>query len=180
MLINPVKATRMKYGKNIGLAGANDTCYEVCGAFSRSADPYNLDPACANECEKFINELKVELLGVDPCDHQFPYPPVIWDEVPNYVPMLIRKGNSPEEALEKCNKLCEKNSLALECQEKCKLHYNAIEVRPTVIPKQHPVKVKTIRENDKVDAETARNKWIIFGCLLFMILCIFIFVLRRQ
>lgn len=127
--INPVKATCEKYKNSVGgLKGYNDTCYEVCAAYSGTVDVYDMDPMCAQACEDFITQKKYEIFGVGNCDHQEPARPVIWEKTPNFVPELLKKGYTPEQALQQAYKLCEQSGInAGECRNKAKLHYDAIE-----------------------------------------------------
>lgn len=127
--VNPVKATCLKFnGKADALQGMNDTCFDICAGFSGTSDVYEVDQQCAQSCTDFIEAKKKEILGVDSCDHQVPYRPAIWNQVPHFVPALLRKGLSPEEALQKGLELCNKKPLLLaECREKCQTDYNAIE-----------------------------------------------------
>jgi hypothetical protein len=129
--INPVKATCMKYGdKYDGIQGLNDTCFSICGAFSGTTNVYDMDPLCTKSCEDLIEKRKKEIYGVGSCDHQVPYKPVIWDQTPNYFPSLIKKGVEPSTALSVCKKLCNEKVplLSEECQDKCQLHFNSVEM----------------------------------------------------
>lgn len=127
--INPVKATCMKYdGKDHGIQALNDTCFKICGDFSGSNSNYNMDPECSNSCQEFIEKKKREIFGVGSCDHQVPYRPVLWGEIPPYVPALLAKGLSPEGARDECLKLCETVTNRVDdCKERCIVNYNAIE-----------------------------------------------------
>lgn len=127
--INPVKATCWKYdGVDHGIQGINDTCFGICGAFSGTSDPYNMDPVCTKACEDLVEKRKLEIFGVGSCDHQVPYKPVLWDEVPRYVPQLLKQGLSPSASRAKCKELCSNvTNLVAECRNRCDLDYNAIE-----------------------------------------------------
>jgi len=128
--INPVKATRAKYeSSDCQMADVNNTCYEICAAFSGTTDPYNMDPACTKACDDYIEQRRLTLYGVGWCDHHAPNKPVIWNQVPNFVPNLVRKGVSPNQALQQGMEMCAKYvpTLVEECKNKCQLHYNAIE-----------------------------------------------------
>lgn len=127
--INPVKATCQKCGPDCELQGLNDNCFEICAAFSGTTDPYNMDPECTKSCEGLIEQKKIDRYGVGSCDHQAPYKPVIWNQTVNYLPQLLRKGYSPQEALNGCYDLCKKyaKNLTEECISKCDFHYSAIE-----------------------------------------------------
>jgi hypothetical protein len=126
--INPVKGTCWKYqGRDYGIQGLNDTCFGICAAFSGTNDVYSMDPDCSQACTNLIEERKVQIFGVGSCDHQVPYRPVIWEQVPRYVPSLLKKGLTPEEALQGCLNMCQKHNLAEDCQEKCQIDYHSIE-----------------------------------------------------
>lgn len=126
--INPVKAvTNLGYAKR-DIIGPSDKCYSICSAFSSGDDAYNIDKDCAKECDSFVEKRRREVYGVGRCDHQAPYRPVIWDNIPNLVPKFVKKGKSPEEALQLAREMC-KNvpNLYNECVDLAELHYNAIE-----------------------------------------------------
>ena len=128
-LVNPVKATCMKYAKSPtnGIQGYNDTCFGICAAFSGTYDTYAMDPQCSKACENLIEQKKHELYGVGSCDHQVPYRPVFWGQVPRYVPVLLKKGETPENSLNKCLKLCQTSNLVEECRDSCIVDFNAVE-----------------------------------------------------
>lgn len=128
-LVNPVKATCMKYAKSPtnGIQGYNDTCFGICAAFSGTYDTYAMDPQCSKACENLIEQKKHELYGVGSCDHQVPYRPVFWGQVPHYVPVLLKRGETPENSLNKCLKLCETSNLVQECRDACVVDFNAVE-----------------------------------------------------
>lgn len=167
-LINPVKATCQKYGKNYdGIQAINDTCFGICGAFSGTNDVYNMDRKCTSQCEKLVEERRHVLYGVGSCDHQTPYRPVLWGQVPRYVPILIRRGKDKEEARMICKKLCEGNIplLKAECKEKCDLDASAVEEYEEV-PSSF---ISPYPSND----QTNSPKKGIFGFLLLILLLIF-------
>ena len=145
--IDPVKATCMKYAnKDHGIQGLNDTCFGICAAFSGTNDVYNMDPACSKSCTNFIEKRKREIFGVGSCDHQVPYRPVIWQQIPRYIPALLNNGDNKEQAKIKCFSMCEKYmpNLTSECKEACIVDYNAVteeEYRDNSI-KQHTVKAE--------------------------------------
>lgn len=135
--INPVKAICTKFQPDCDIVEANDACYEICAAFSGTTDPYNMNPECTKMCDNYIEELRIMNFGVGRCDHQTPHKPVIWNQVPNYVPQLIRDGRSPQDALQQGLKMCAQHvpTLVNQCQDKCRLHYAAIEQYKPVGPK---------------------------------------------
>jgi hypothetical protein len=123
--VNPVKATRMK--GNIGIQEMNDTCFSICGAFSGTNNAYDMDPACSKSCADLIEQKKYEVYGVGSCDHQVPYRPVLWGQVPSFIPGLLRSGYDPDSALKICKEKCKNINNNLECIEVCDRDYNAIE-----------------------------------------------------
>lgn len=126
--INPVKATCMKYDcTDHGIQGINDTCFGICASYSGTYDTYDMDPKCSKACTELVEQRKKEIFGVGSCDHQVPYRPVAWEQVPRYVPILLKKGLKPIQALNKCVKLCESSKLKEQCQEDCLVDFNAIE-----------------------------------------------------
>lgn len=128
--INPVRATCMKAeGTDFGMQAANDTCYGICAAYSQNSDLWQADPQCIKACDDYINEKRIEIYGVGQCDHQTPFHPVIWDQVPRYVPYLLKNGREPGQAMGECMQLCDKfvPMLKEECRDKCIIDFNAIE-----------------------------------------------------
>lgn len=133
--IDPVKATCMKYeNKNHGIQGINDTCFGICAAFSGTNDVYNMDPECSKSCVNLIEKRKKEIFGVGSCDHQVPYRPVIWQQIPRYIPTLLKNGESKQQSKLKCFSMCEQYvpNMVSECKESCILDYNAIVDEPYI------------------------------------------------
>lgn len=184
--VNPVKATCWKYqGIDHGIQGINDTCFGICAAFSGTNDAYNSDPKCTQACEDLVEKRKIEIFGVGSCDHQVPYKPVIWQEIPRFVPQLLRQGYSVEDSKERCLKMCEETSLVNECRENCLLDYHAIEVDKSVpMIGKEPIKINSIEgfksSNGKQQDSSVWGK-IIFGTLLFALLIglIIVFVIYK-
>lgn len=129
--LNPVKATCMKYGDRptqYGIQGINDTCFGICAAFSGTNDIYDMDPVCSKACTDLVEKRKHELFGVGSCDHQVPYRPVAWQQVPRYVPLLMKRGAPKEEAKQICLKMCQGvPNLVKECEDHCILDSNAVD-----------------------------------------------------
>lgn len=154
-VINPVKATCMKYtGKDHGIQGLNDTCFGICAAFSGTYDTFDMDPKCSQSCTDFIEQRKHEIFGVGSCDHQVPYRPVAWGQIPRFVPRLLQKGNGVEQARQTCKNMC--NSavplLAAECRETCDLDANAVEeYKPKTTPKPTPTpyRMTNLKQEEK-------------------------------
>jgi hypothetical protein len=179
----------MKYdcqGPELALQGMNDTCFSICSAFSGTPDVYNMDPVCTQTCKDFVEKLRYEVFGVGSCDHQQPLLPVVWEQYPNYVPDLIKKGLTPEDALREGMALCDKNVplLASQCKDDCRLHYNAIENIEKPMLKHHhtvkninPVKTESPKE---VMSKIEDYKWIILTGLLVVIFLFFYFKRRMN
>jgi hypothetical protein len=127
--LNPVKAVcNMKKWYPKDIIGMNDACFGICAAFSSGDDAYRIQPECAKACDDFIEQRRREVYGVGSCDHQAPYRPVIWDNIPRFVPTLMKKGKSPEEALAMGKKMCQNvPNLLNECIELCNLDFSAVE-----------------------------------------------------
>src|SRR5690606_17263003 len=83
---------------------------------------------CSQTCREYVEKQRVSEFGVGRCDHQTPYIPVIWDQVPHYFPHLL-KDMTPEQALPVCKKMCADRipSLSLECEDKCITDFYAVE-----------------------------------------------------
>jgi len=129
--INPVKATCMRCDADggCGIHSYNDTCFNICAAYSGTYDTYAVDSDCAKACSDMIEEKRHQFYGVGSCDHQQPYRPVIWDETPAYFVKLLNDGIAPKDALKESKKLCEmySSNLASECIEKQVNLFNALE-----------------------------------------------------
>ena len=126
--LNPVKAVKkLGYSKR-DIIGPSDKCFTICAAYSSRDNAYKIAPDCEKRCEDFVEERRREVYGVGRCDHQAPYRPVIWDNIPHYVPLFLAKGKSPDEALVEAKKMCLKvPNLYNECVDMCNLDYDAIE-----------------------------------------------------
>jgi hypothetical protein len=128
--IDPVKATQLKMesdASGTSLQELSDTCYGIVAAFEGSNSSQIIDRTLAQQCDNYIEQNKLLMLNVGSCDHQAPYRPVVWNQVPPFVPMLMNKGATPERALAEAEALCQQNPLiAEECMEKNRLYYNAI------------------------------------------------------
>lgn len=173
-LVNPVKATCMKYAKSPtnGIQGYNDTCFGICAAFSGTYDTYAMDPQCSKACENLIEQKKHELYGVGSCDHQVPYRPVFWGQVPRYVPVLLKRGETPENSLNKCLKLCKTSNLVEECRDTCIVDFNAVE--PFVKKEQDkPQKLEKIeKEPEKKD----NNNILIVILIVMFLVSLYVFL----
>jgi hypothetical protein len=182
--INPVKATCMKFqGTEHGLVGINDTCFGICSAFSDCINTYDMNKQCSQACDAFVEKRKREIYGVGRCDHQAPYRPVIWEQFPRYVPQLLKKGLSPDQAKEQCMKLCDKNNalVASECKEMCVLDRNAIEEEEITPPSPAPPSPtppevgEEVQENYKaVTGSTGGDIGIIVGAVIGVIILLYI------
>jgi hypothetical protein len=141
--INPIKAIISKYSRvgDYGIHELNDDCYGICAAFSGTD---NMDRQCVRACEHLIESKKREMHGVGSCDHQVPYPPLVLDITPRYVPILIKNGYTHENAKTTCVELCKGSLHTIECEEKCTLDHDAIvredEHPPSPPPRHHKKK----------------------------------------
>lgn len=171
--INPVKATCIRYKDDENsIQGLNDTCYGICAAFSGSQNVYMIDPDCAKSCQDFIEKKKKDIFGVGSCDHQTPYKPVIWNQVPRFVPKLLQKGLTVEQSREQCKVMCDKSTpmLAAECREYCDVDANAVEVYKEEKPKpkvSQPTMVKT-----SLKQEETKHPVLFWSVLVLLILCV--------
>ncbi len=131
--INPVQAVRKMLGNGYcGINKANELCYEVCAAFQGDNIDANLVPKeCGKECEKMINDLRMQKWGLTKCEHAGPWKPLIRDG-PVFFPKLysdsFRDGGTgdKEGALRECEKMCKDTVYPGECKERCLLHSYAI------------------------------------------------------
>lgn len=171
-VINPVKATCMKYsGKDHGIQGLNDTCFGICAAFSGTYDTFAMDPKCTQSCEDFIEQRKHEIFGVGSCDHQVPYRPVVWQQVPRFVPRLLQKGMKVEQARKVCKDMCASSVplLVAECAEKCDLDANAVEeFKPPIKQPQPPPAPRAIN----LKKEEKKHPVLFWTILAIMILAV--------
>lgn len=174
--INPVKATCMKYKGHCDLADINDTCYGICAAFSGTTDVYNMDPNCTQACDEFIEQKKIDQYGVGNCDHQAPYKPVIWGQVPRYIPQLI-KEMSPKQALKTCNNMCmSMPNLVNECQDHCELDYNAIEQQEVTEGFQKLPDMRVIQFVENPTKNFEKEHPVAYGFLMALLIVVIIVV----
>lgn len=147
--VNPVKGT-LEFCKerNCDIQKYNDHCFNVCSAFNHSKGQYRdavpfpnnwrIPKDCENRCNAFMEENRIKSFGVNSCDHQTPWRPVAWGQVPHHFPNLLKinGGDSitPELAYEMCVNLCDENQ---ECKDACRLDYLSIE-RDTPPPSPSP------------------------------------------
>lgn len=122
--INPRKAVNAM--GDCEIRKANDACYNICAAFSKSSNAWDINPDCEMECEKLVNDLRIKKYGVGWCDHHAPNRPVIWNSNDNFFPMFFDKNKNVKESLNMCFTHCDKTRTPNECKEKCLLHANAI------------------------------------------------------
>lgn len=132
-----------------------------------------MDPQCTNACVNLVEKRKREIFGVGSCDHQVPYRPVVWDQIPHFVPQLLRQGVTPEMAKTQCMRLCAEKvpMLVDECKEQCIVEYNAVE--PMTMPSVSSI----------TSAETKQTKskiyWIIVLISLLIVIIGSIFILKK-
>jgi hypothetical protein len=180
-VINPVKATCMKYsGTDHGIQGLNDTCFGICAAFSGTYDTFAMDPKCTQACTDFIEQRKHEIFGVGSCDHQVPYRPVAWQQVPRFVPQLMqKKGMTVEEARNTCKQMCNQRVplLAAECREKCDLDANAVEEYKPVKAKPQPVRSVDLK---KEETKHPVAFWTIVSLIILLLIALAIFAYKKM
>lgn len=176
--IDPVQGTCIK--KNAGLQEINDTCYGICAAYSGTVNTYDMDPECSKACEDLIERKKYELFDVGTCDHQAPYRPVIWNDIVHYIPGLLNAGNTPKEALKKCNEQCEKymGNLTEECKEACLVDYSSI-VQPYMEPTKLSRPIRLTKEGKDSKANNIILYLTIISALLAVLMVIYIRFERR-
>lgn len=183
-VINPVKATCMKYsGRDNGIQGLNDTCFGICAAFSGTYDTFAMDPKCTQACTDFIEQRKREIFGVGSCDHQVPYRPVAWQQIPRYVPELLRKkGIRVEDARKMCKNLCDTRVplLATECRQTCDLDANAVEEYPA--PQGRLVKnITNSSETSQTESKKSKESAVIWVAIaLIVIIFLVLLYLKRK
>jgi hypothetical protein len=133
-IIDPVKSVCNNYSCNKGkdIQVLNDSCYSICTAFGGGK-------TCEKDCEVFIENQRKRIFGVGHCDHQTPHKPVYWNQVPRFVPSLIRNGVDVQTARHKCKEMCNTQSLRAECVQYCDLDADAVVVeQPTIEPLEQP------------------------------------------
>jgi hypothetical protein len=131
-----------------------------------------------------VEQRKHELFGVGSCDHQVPYRPVAWEQVPRYIPALMKAGLTKKDALTKCLDLCQSQNLLLsECQTHCIIdsdavdevieNYNDIIVNPDAEKKMKASfrSVKTTLQKE----EKNHKPWIFAIILIFIIFCLIVY-----
>jgi hypothetical protein len=187
MKINPVKATLESCGgiENCGIQEMNETCYGICGAFTGTNDQYNLLPGCGEACAELIDQKRLRMYGVGHCDHEAPYPPVLWQETPRWVATLTREGKAtPKEALKYCLAKCEGvPNLYHECRNNCKLDYSAIVKENFGLPRKPSNHRVDDRELEKMRRQHPAWFWIGFGIAVFLVLVatiVFLLLLRKK
>ena len=133
--INPCKAALEKYKDaldkgHLSVNGINNTCYDVCGAFSGVGDSWQIPDDCAKNCMECVSNIKASMCRND-CDYKAPRRPPIFNQTPHYFPNLLEQTKDPAQALHKCMKLCEKTSYPGECKETCRVDMSAVQMKHT-------------------------------------------------
>jgi hypothetical protein len=174
--INPAKAT-VEYCAKTGqcnLQEINDVCYGVCGAYSRDVgNVYNISEDLASSCADLLEVRKKEIYGEGgSCNHQGPLRPVLWNQCPRFVPMLLRKGLEPQQALQVGKQMCQEiRGLENECMDNCDLDYSAIEdYKPATKPavKQRKVRFSEGKLEENPGEKPAEKKSSMIPMLVFM------------
>lgn len=172
--INPVKATLQKYeNEDCGIHALNDTCFGICGAFSGTNDVYNMDPDCTKACEVLINDARIKKYGVGICDHQAPYRPVLWEQVPHYFPGILNRGYEPKTARKMCLAKCQKMMPGSdECVSNCNTDFNAVVYYPKL--------ESSIVESDTGNKKSKNNTPLYISLGVLLLLIMIPFLLRRK
>jgi len=179
--VNPVKATCMKYkDEPNSIQGMNDTCFGICAAFSNTNDVYNMDPECSKSCSDLIEDKKRQIYGVGSCDHQAPYKPVIWEQVPRFMPMLLNSGMGRDEALQTCLKKCQNSSLVNECMEDCKVDYDAVEITEPKKIQENIVSNNTMITNTNNTNNKHKSNKKFFYILITLVFVVLMFFIVKQ
>ena len=150
--INPALATCLKFQNNkdlYGIQSYNDTCYNICAAFSGTFDTFEMDPKCTQSCDRLIENMRECSFGVGFCDHQAPNRPVAWQNTPRYYPSLLKKGNDRNSAYRQCVMMCKDDA---ECISDCMVDFNATE------PDVHNEQIAMAMMNNKTK-NNADNKY---------------------
>lgn len=118
-MINPIRGTLYKCEKtgNNGINYINDACYALCAAFKGSSSAYDINDTCGLMCKDLVDSKRTS-------EHH-PRLPVIWNQVPYYLPQLLIEGNNPDMALSKCYQLCQNDS---DCILNCNASYVSLPV----------------------------------------------------
>ena len=165
LVINPLKSICLKYkNKDVGINELNDTCYGICASFNKTNDLYEIDPNCSKICDELVNSKKHDY------EKQTPYKPIIWEQIPTYIPDLLKKGIDKNQVLIECKKLCKNN---LECKEKCELDFNAIENYT-----ENYTEMKNKSLNDNKNLKSSSNQKIYY--LLFLIPIIIFLMIKKN
>lgn len=120
--MDPIKATLNKYkGMDLtqNLMDINNTCNEICVAFNQG----NQFSKCRQDCAGLVRNITTDKYSFDYKDLQSP---VIWNVNLHYLPELLEKGMSAEEAKTACLEKCKSSSDPAKCASNCKLDYDAV------------------------------------------------------
>jgi hypothetical protein len=180
MKINPVRATLLKYKDgNCGLQAINDTCFGICAAFNGVENSQTIDPSCAKSCEELIESRRIAKFGVGSCDHQAPYRPVVWDQVPHYLPQLLKKIPDSRKAKQVCMKMCDERvpNMDTDCKINCETDYNAIVQDDNVHQGPHHYGMD---HSKSPQSKPSPLFWSIFGVALVAILILIFFSVKAS
>lgn len=168
MNINPVKATCLAHDCENGrdIQTLNDTCFGICSAFGNAG---LVGKNCQDKCVDFIEGQKHRIFGVGSCDHQTPYRPVYWEDIPRYVPSLLSKGYNLNEAKQKCLEMCNSQRMKTECKAYCEIDASAID---NVATEQYNNQYNIVKENYSDNSE---NETKIFKFVLIILAIIFLY-----
>lgn len=125
--IDPVKAAVMAHKNgDCDIHYLNDTCYSVCAAFQGGDSAWEVNPECAQQCEKLVECSRRSQYGMPKCDHRRPDRPVLWDQTPHYFPELYKQTRNVKKALDACNAKCEGDRLPNQCKQNCRIDSYAV------------------------------------------------------
>lgn len=127
--LNPCKACLDKYKRGkCDINNLNNCCYDTLTAFSGnySVDGVRRTPQAQNCVQCLKNAMRtLGPFGRTFCDLRLAPPPV-FQQYPHYLPDLLQKGDTPDNALRKCLSMCDSSTYPVECAENCITDRNAV------------------------------------------------------
>lgn len=182
--INPVKATCQKTeGSGCGLQEINDTCFGICAAFSQASTAYDVEPWCAKACEELVEQKKILQYDKNSCNHQAPYRPVIWNQVPRFLPRLLKKNNDNAElSLKQCKELCQNNVSSQyvdECVGYCDLDYSAIVPEELPSPPESTKPKHVMREIITIGDDNGKIPWGLIAVFLAITIAVVLLTMKQ-
>lgn len=131
--LNPCDACFNKYkdqGDNVN--DINNCCYEIAAAFKGSTSLNSLQGTDAmKSCTECVAK-KLKTMGPFPGGQNFCTkninPPPIFSQVPHYLPKLLEKAETLDEAVDKCILQCDNTTYPEACKENCLTDSSAVVV----------------------------------------------------